>query len=223
MLDFKNITKIYKNDLNYNKVLDNINITINNNEISLIRGNSGVGKSTLLNIIGCLLIPNEGKVYCDGLMFDLSKDDITNFRINNFAYVFQDYNLLPEFNVHENLLLPSYINNIDINKTEKKIDTLLDYMNISYLKKSYPSSISHGEKQRVSILRSLLGKQKIILADEPTGNLDEINTKNILDLIANINKDLNYTFIIASHDKNFISIAHNVYNIKNKKINKYNE
>ena len=218
MLNFKNISKTYHRGDNSNIVLKNVDFSVKNGEISLIIGNSGVGKSTLLNIIGCLLEPDSGNLEHDGGKFDLCKDNTEKFRINNFSYVFQDYNLLPEFNVYENLLIPSYINNINIKQTNNKIDSLLDYMNISYLKYAYPDSISHGEKQRISILRALLGNKKIILADEPTGNLDEINTKIILDLIVNINNDLNYTFIIVSHDKNFDDIAHNVYKIKDKRL-----
>ena len=216
MLNFKNISKTYHRGDNSYIVLENVSFSINNSEISLIRGNSGVGKSTLLNIIGCLLKPDSGNLQYDGRTIDLCHENTEEFRINTFSYVFQDYNLLPEFNIYENLIIPAYINRIDIEKTKSKINSLLDYMEISYLKYVYPDTISHGEKQRVAILRALLGNKKIILADEPTGNLDEINTKMILDLITNINKDLKYTFVIVSHDHNFNDIAHNVYKIKNK-------
>ena len=198
------------------------NISIKENDISLIIGKSGVGKSTLLNILGCLMKPDNGFLDIDGVAINLKDDNTENIRIDNFSYVFQDYNLLPEFTIYENLLIPSYINNWNLNQTKSKIADLLDYMNLNHLLNTYPNLISHGEKQRIVILRSLLGKQQIILADEPTGNLDEINTKIILDLIVKINKDLNYTFIIASHDNNFINISNNVYTIINKKL-KINE
>tara|TARA_Y100000590_G_scaffold470470_1_gene665438 strand:+ start:2222 stop:2887 length:666 start_codon:yes stop_codon:yes gene_type:complete len=220
MLNFKNITKTYTNGLNDNVVLDNVDILIEDN-ISLIIGESGVGKSTLLNIIGCLIKPDKGWLYYDDSKLNLTMDKMKKFRLNNFSYVFQDYNLLPEFTIYQNLLIPAYINNLNIKKIRRKIDEMLDYMKLEYIKNSYPKYISHGEKQRVSFLRSLLAQQKIVLADEPTGNLDKINTKIILDLIVNINKDFGYSFVIASHDKSFINISDNVFEIKNKKIYKY--
>jgi ABC-type lipoprotein export system ATPase subunit len=125
--------------------------------------------------------------------------------------------------VHDNLLFPAYINNLNIKKTKSRMIELLEYMNLLKIQKSFPSELSSGEIQRIAILRSLLGKQKIIIADEPTGNLDEINTKIILNLITNINIDFKYTFIIASHDKNFLNIAHNSHFLKNGKIEIINE
>ena len=220
MLNFRNITKSYNNGKNKNIVLDSAQISIDRNDICLIKGMSGVGKSTLLNIIGCLIKPDNGELTFNQKSISLL-DDNEKFRLSNFSYVFQDYNLLPEFTVYQNLLIPAYINNLDINSIKNKVDDLLIYMNVDHLKDSYPSLISHGEKQRISILRSLLGKQEIILADEPTGNLDEINTKIILDLIVKINKELNYTFIIVSHDGSFEKIATNIYGIEKKKIIKY--
>lgn len=220
MLNFKNITKSYTNGNNKNIVLNSAEIFIQRNSISLIKGMSGVGKSTLLNIMGCLIKPENGELNFNDKKISLLGDN-EKFRISNFSYVFQNFNLLPEFTVYQNLLIPAYINNLDINNIKKKANDLLSYMNVKHLKESYPNLISHGEKQRISILRSLLGTQKIILADEPTGNLDEINTKIILDLIVKINKELNYTFIIVSHDNNFDKIATNIYGIEKKKIIKY--
>tara|TARA_B100000965_G_scaffold286329_1_gene244179 strand:+ start:7243 stop:7908 length:666 start_codon:yes stop_codon:yes gene_type:complete len=220
MLNFENITKSYSNGNNKNIILDSVDISVKLNSISLIKGMSGVGKSTLLNIMGCLIKPDNGKLNFNGKTISLL-DNNEKFRLLNFSYVFQNFNLLPEFTVYENLLIPAYINNLDINRIKKKADDLLDYMNVEHLKESYPNLISHGEKQRISFLRTLLGNQKIILADEPTGNLDEINTKIILDLIVKINVELNYTFIIVSHDSNFDKISSNIYGIEKKKIVRY--
>ena len=218
MLNFSKISKSYNTGNLINMVLEDINITLKDNNISLIMGNSGVGKSTLLNILGCLIKPDNGYLDINQRKVNLKSDDTENIRINNFSYVFQEYNLLPEFTIYENLLIPSYINNLDIIYTKKRINDLLDYMDLMKLKNSFPNCISHGEKQRIAILRSIVSDQKFILADEPTGNLDEINTKIILDLIVKINKELNYTFIIASHDKGFKEISHDIYNIENKKL-----
>ena len=218
MLSFKEIDKSYVNKDIKNLVLDNAEIDISKSEINLITGNSGVGKSTLLNIIGCLLRPDKGQLITGENEYNLKKDNLSNYRINSFSYLFQDFNLLPEFNVYENLLLPSYINKLDLNETKLHIEEYMSYIDIKHLKYSYPESLSHGEKQRVAMLRCLLGGKKIILADEPTGNLDEINTKLLLELILNINRKLEYTFVITSHDMSFKKIANNIFMINNKKI-----
>ncbi len=218
MLSFKEIDKSYVNNEVKNLVLDNAEIDVEKSKINLITGNSGVGKSTLLNIIGCLLKPDNGKLITGDTEYNLNKDNLSKYRINSFSYLFQDFNLLPEFNVYENLLLPSYINKLDLNKTKNNIEEYMSYVDIKHLKYSYPESLSHGEKQRVAMLRCLLGGKKIILADEPTGNLDEINTKLLLELILNINRKLEYTFVITSHDMSFKKIANNIFTINNKKI-----
>ncbi len=218
MLSFKEIYKSYVNKDIKNLVLDNAEIDISKSEINLITGNSGVGKSTLLNIIGCLLRPDKGQLITGKNEYNLKKDNLSNYRLNSFSYLFQDFNLLPEFNVYENLLLPSYINKLDLNETKLHIEEYMSYIDIKHLKYSYPESLSHGEKQRVAMLRCLLGGKKIILADEPTGNLDEINTKLLLELILNINRKLEYTFVITSHDMSFKKIANNIFMINNKKI-----
>tara|TARA_B000000475_G_C15894913_1_gene406070 strand:+ start:129 stop:797 length:669 start_codon:yes stop_codon:yes gene_type:complete len=220
MLDFRNISKKYTNNNIENLVLSNANIKISNSEINLITGNSGVGKSTLLNIMGCLIKPDEGTVFMNDISHDLSRENLSKFRIQLFSYLFQDFNLLPEFNVYENLMIPSYINKLNLKNTKLNIDKYMKYVDLDHLKFAYPSTLSHGEKQRVAMLRSLLGGKKIILADEPTGNLDEINTKLLLELIVNINKELGYTFVITSHDTSFKDISNNIFKIYNKKIDK---
>lgn len=220
MLDFKNITKKYSNNDSENLVLNNASIKVSTADINLIIGNSGIGKSTLLNIMGCLIRPNSGQMSTENHIYDLDKDDLSLFRLNTFSYLFQDFNLLPELSVYENLLLPTIINKLNMNETKSNIEKYMKYIDIKHLKYLYPNTLSHGEKQRVAMLRSLLGGKKIILADEPSGNLDEINTKLLLDLIVNINKELEYTFVITSHDISFQKIANNIFKINNKKIDK---
>ena len=219
MLTLKRIYKSY----NDSEVLSNIDIHFRNEEITLIMGSSGVGKSTLLNIAGCLIRPDSGIIEFENKKIDLVSTNTDKFRVNNFSYVFQNFNLLPEFNVYDNLLIPAYINNLDIENVKVKMLELLDYMNLRNIEKKFPSQLSSGEIQRIALLRSLLGKQKIIIADEPTGNLDESNTKIILNLIANINRDYKYMFIIASHDKSFLDIAHKSYFLNNANVETINE
>ena len=219
MLTLKRIYKSY----NDSEVLSNIDIHFRNEEITLIMGSSGVGKSTLLNITGCLIRPDSGIIEFENKKIDLVSTNTDKFRVNNFSYVFQNFNLLPEFNVNDNLLIPAYINNLDIKNVKTRMLELLDYMNLRNIQKKFPSQLSSGEIQRIALLRSLLGKQKIIIADEPTGNLDESNTKIILNLIANINRDYKYMFIIASHDKSFLDIAHKSYFLNNANVETINE
>ena len=220
---FKNISKKYTNNDRDTDVLKNLDIEFKKEKITLIMGSSGIGKTTLLKIAGCLIKPSSGKLMYENKTYNLLDDNMEKFRTKNFSYVFQNFNLLPEFNVYENLLIPCFINNLDIDNCKNRIDELLSYLNLEYLKFSYPNYISHGEKQRISFIRSIIGEQNYILADEPTGNLDEINTKIILDIIVNINKDFKCSFIIASHDNNFRDIADNIYLIKNGKLIKNNE
>ena len=219
MLTLKRIYKSY----NGSEVLSNIDIQFESEKITLIMGSSGIGKSTLLNIAGCLIRPDSGIIEFENKKIDLVSFNTDEFRVNNFSYVFQNFNLLPEFNVNDNLLIPAYINNLDIKNVRVRMLELLDYMNLRNIQKKFPSELSSGEIQRIALLRSLLGKQRIIIADEPTGNLDEINTKIILNLIANINRDYKYMFIVASHDKSFLDIAHKSYFLTNANVETINE
>ena len=219
MLTLKRIYKSY----NGSEVLSNIDIQFESEKITLIMGSSGIGKSTLLNIAGCLIRPDSGIIEFENKKIDLVSCNTDEFRVNNFSYVFQNFNLLPEFNVNDNLLIPAYINNLDIKNVRVRMLELLDYMNLRNIQKKFPSELSSGEIQRIALLRSLLGKQRIIIADEPTGNLDEINTKIILNLIANINRDYKYMFIVASHDKSFLDIAHKSYFLTNANVETINE
>ena len=220
---FNNISKIYTNNESNTDVLKDLNVEFEKEKITLIMGSSGIGKTTLLNIVGCLIKPNSGKLIYKNKTYNLLTDNMEEFRTKNFSYVFQNFNLLPEFNVYENLLIPCYINNLDIDNCKNRIDELLSYLSLEYLKFSYPDYISHGEKQRIAFIRSIIGQQNYILADEPTGNLEEINTKIILDIIVNINKVFKCSFIIASHDNSFKNIADNIYLIKNGKLIKTDE
>ena len=161
MLDFNNINKSYKNVTKSNLVLDNASIKINTSNINLIIGSSGVGKSTLLNIMGCLIRPESGTLLYENKKYDLQKDNMNDFRISSYSYLFQDFNLLPEFNVYDNLLLPSYINKLNINETKVNIEKYMRFIDIKHLKNVFPNTLSHGEKQRVAMLRSLLGGKKL--------------------------------------------------------------
>ena len=218
MLNIKNISKSYSDANESIPVLKNISLNIKQGSVVTVMGKSGSGKTTLLNIIGGLVMPDSGGLYLDNSIYNYG-DKFSIFRSKSFGYIFQNHNLLPEFTIKENLLLPTIINNNNKNTLEN-IDDYLELLNLLNCKNKYPIKMSKGECQRVSIVRSLMNKPKLIIADEPTANLDENNIKIILDLFVKLNKELNYTFIIATHDKKFMDVSNEIYKINNFKLKK---
>jgi len=200
ILSAKNISKSFDGS----KVLDKISLSINQGEIIVISGPSGAGKTTLLNILGTIETPdisNDSKlIICETDISKLNDTELSNFRNMNIGFVFQFHELLPEFTCLENVCLPGWINNSDSNLEERarylfKILGLKDKLN------KKPATLSGGERQRVSIARALINNPKIILADEPSGNLDSNNTETIYNIFWNLRKKINCTFIIVTHDQ----------------------
>jgi len=213
-----NISKSFNDSTRQLSVLDDVSLDINNNDIVTIYGHSGVGKSTLLSIMSGLLQPDMGKV----LMQDEDLySSLNNNRSKKIGYIFQSHCMLPELNIIDNLLIPAYINNLDIKKSIKQIDEYLSMFNLYDLKNTFPINLSYGENQRLSIIRSLINNPLIIFADEPTGNLDENNSKIILELFVKLNKEYDCTFVIATHDDKFTSISNKCYRIDNRKLIKF--
>ncbi len=179
-------------------VLNKVNIKIDRGEIVIIEGPSGIGKTTLLNIIAGIDTPTEGEVIIDGTkIFDLDEDERAKFRLKKIGIIFQQMNLIEDLNVMENIALPLKLAG---KKWKKRVDELLKYMKIESLKYEMPHSLSGGEMQRCAIARALANNPEILIADEPTSNLDDENTKNIADLLIKINNEMNTTIIIATHD-----------------------
>ncbi len=205
-IETKNLNKIYNtNNVEYH-ILKDINIDIQENEFVSIIGPSGAGKSTLLYMIGTLDIPTSGEI----LYFNqkstlnlekLKQKDLNNFRNKNLGFIFQFHHLLPEFSVFENIMMPVYLGNENLKEAELRAISLMEYAGIIELKDKMPSQISGGEQQRVAIIRALINKPDLILADEPTGNLDSENSKIILNIIKKIQKDFNVTIIVATHSE----------------------
>lgn len=203
-IETKNLNKIYNtNNVEYH-ILKDINIDIQENEFVSIIGPSGAGKSTLLYMIGTLDIPSSGEI----LYFNqkstlnlekLKQKDLNNFRNKNLGFIFQFHHLLPEFSVFENIMMPVYLGNENLKEAEQRAISLMVYAGIIELKDKMPSQISGGEQQRVAIIRALINKPDLILADEPTGNLDSENSKIILNMLKKIQKDFNVTIIVATH------------------------
>ena len=200
MILAKNIHKFYDN----NHILKGIDINVNKGEIISLVGASGAGKTTLLQILGT--IDSYDKKEGSRLLLNnhdvsiMSDDELARFRNQEIGFVFQFHQLLPEFTAIENICIPAFINKTPKIIAETKAKELMDYLGIINKTNNKPNELSGGEKQRVAVARSLINEPSIILADEPSGNLDTSSSNNLHDLFLDLRKDFNYTFIIATHD-----------------------
>lgn len=201
----KNISKSF----NETKVLKEINLSINQGEIISISGPSGAGKTTLLNILGTIETPDDNNdsklMICERDVFELNDKELSNFRNKNIGFVFQFHELLPEFTCLENVCLPAWIGN-NSNIKERAISLFKELGLIDKLDKK-PSTLSGGERQRVSVARALINNPKIILADEPSGNLDSKNSEILYDIFFDLRKKINCTFIIVTHNQSLAKKA----------------
>jgi len=207
MIKVKNLTHYYNND----KALENINLEINKGEFICLVGESGSGKSTLLSIISTLLKPTKGELFFENLNYKNIKD-IDDFRKTNIGFIFQFHYLINYLTVKENIKLANE------KATENEIHNLLKILRIENLSNKYPNEISGGQRQRVAIARALINKPKVIIADEPTGNLDSKNSLNVFEIFKKLSKE-QVTIIVATHDKNLAQIANKIYEVKDGKIN----
>jgi len=211
ILSVKNLKKTFKDGDKALEVLKGVSFDLCKGDILTIKGPSGSGKSTLLSLLGTLDQPDSGELIIDNKSLKDVKDyDL--IRNTHIGFIFQFHNLIAELNVVENVTIPTLI-------AGKKIDTdyvdeLFDYFDLSNRKKSFPLDLSGGEKQRVSAMRAIINKPSIVIADEPTGNLDEHNAIKMIDLFEKLNHDFNLTFVIATHDEK-------VFNIGSKKMKLY--
>ncbi len=211
MIRLENVKKSYGNI----EVLKGINLNIMQGDFWAIKGKSGAGKSTLLHIIGTIDEPDSGKVYFDNtLLNEIRGKRLADLRNKNIGFVFQFHHLLPEFNAIENVMIPGFIARTEKSQLEQKAKELLDYVGLKDRAYHKPSEMSGGEQQRVAIARALINQPKIILADEPTGNLDSNTSEDIHKLFTSINQSYNTTLIIVTHNDKLADIAKNVYTMK---------
>ena len=200
MILAKNIHKFYEN----NHILKGIDLNVSKGEIISLVGASGAGKTTLLQILGTIdsymKEENSTLLLNDHDVSIMSDDELANFRNQEIGFVFQFHQLLPEFTAIENICIPAFINKTPKIIAETKAKELMDYLGIINKTNNKPNELSGGEKQRVAVARSLINEPSIILADEPSGNLDTSSSNNLHDLFLDLRKDFNYTFIIATHD-----------------------
>ncbi len=190
------------------KVLKNINITINEGEIVSIVGPSGAGKTTLLQIIGTLDKPDAGIIQFNGVEIGKMKEKhLSDFRNKNIGFVFQFHQLLPEFTAIENVIIPALIGKTKESKARERAKELLDMMGLSERFNHKPNELSGGEKQRVAVARALINNPAVILADEPSGSLDSENKAELHKLFFDLQKTINQTFVIVTHDEHLASIT----------------
>lgn len=208
----RNIYKSYGNGNNILPVLKKISFEIKEKDFVTVVGPSGIGKSTLLNIIGTLDKPDSGSIQFDGL--DLSKfsdNQLSDLRLNMIGFIFQFHHLIPEFNVIDNVIMPNLIAEKKPNYSMAK--DLLDHVQIVDKINSFPSQLSGGEKARVSVARALMNNPKIILADEPTGNLDAENAERLIDLLLKVKEEFDQTIVLSTHNKKLSKLGNKKFEI----------
>ena len=215
MIELKNIYKSFDQVC----VLDDINFKVKKNEIIAIEGSSGAGKTTLLKIIGKIERPDSGNIiFKEKNITKLDSNNLQKFRNNNIGFVFQFHHLMPEFTALENICMPALLSNRDKTETKKKAIDLMNFLNIEKKQNSYPDFISGGEKQRVAIARALINNPDLILADEPSGNLDTRQSMEIYNLFNSLRKEFDQTFIIVTHDKELSNMSDKKIILKDGKI-----
>ena len=221
IVEIKDLVKVYGKEIK-NEVLHGINLNIAKGEFASIIGPSGSGKSTLLNLLGALDKPTDGNIYInDSHINKLSDDQLALFRNKNIGFVFQFHHLLPEFTSVENVLIPNWIDaGNSSSQNKKRAMELLSLVGLEGFENKLVTKLSGGQKQRVAIARSLMNKPDIILADEPTGNLDSETSTKIYNLLRDINKELDTTFIIVTHDRHIASKTDRVIEIIDGNIDK---
>ncbi|MDT8719341.1 ABC transporter ATP-binding protein [Clostridium sp. 19966] len=213
ILRVENLNKVYGTGNSRVDALKDINLSVNKGEFAAIVGASGSGKSTLLHLLGGLDMPTSGKVIIDSeSIYDYKEEKLAIFRRRKIGFIFQFFNLIPVLDVEENISLPALLDNEKVDK--KYLDEIISLLGLTERKTHLPSELSGGQQQRVSIGRALLNKPSIILADEPTGNLDSKNSKEVIDLLKFTAKKYNQTLILITHDVNIASMADRIINIE---------
>ena len=218
IIKINNLSKTFNDGKKKKTILENLNLSIKTGQSIAITGRSGCGKTTLLNIIGGLLDFDYGDLFINNININsLSLNQIADYRKNYFGFITQNFNLLDDRNVFENVALPLYYSSIKKSDIQKRVNTILTTLDISHLAQKNIKNLSGGEKQRVAIARALVKKSKIILADEPTGSLDEKTELDILNIFSKL-KNSGITLIIVTHNKKVANHCDLIYELKNKSL-----
>lgn len=217
ILKTEGLKKYYGKGENEVRALDDVNLTINEGEFTAIVGTSGSGKSTLLHMLGGLDRPTSGIVEVEGKnIFKFNDEELTIFRRRKIGFIFQNYNLIPILNVYENIILPI---ELDGNKVDRRyVNSVISVLGIESKIKNYPNNLSGGQQQRVAIARALATRPAIILADEPTGNLDSKTTLDVLGLLKTTSQNFNQTIVMITHNEEIAQMADRTIRIEDGKI-----
>lgn len=217
LMQIQHLSKVYGQGENQVRAVDDISFTVEKGEFLAIIGPSGSGKSTLLHILGGVDRPTSGKVFVDGQdVYAQNEDQLAIFRRRQVGLIYQFYNLIPVLNVVENMTLPVLMDGRQVN--QERLEELLDVLGLRGREKYLPNQLSGGQQQRVSIGRALMNAPAVVLADEPTGNLDSKNTQEIVELLKMSNKKYGQTLVIITHDENIALQAHRVIAIEDGRI-----
>ena len=213
MIKTVNLQKVFRTEEVQTLALNNVNIEVNEGEFVAIMGPSGCGKSTLLNILGLLDNPTEGEYYLNGTeVSKYTEAQRTSLRKGVIGFVFQSFNLIDELNVYENIELPLLYMGVPASERKQRIEQAMERMTISHRAKHFPQQLSGGQQQRVAIARAVVANPKLILADEPTGNLDSKNGKEVMDLLKELNKE-GTTIVMVTHSQHDAGFADRVINL----------
>ena len=213
LMQIQHLSKVYGQGENQVRAVDDISFTVEKGEFLAIIGPSGSGKSTLLHILGGVDRPTSGKVFVDGQdVYAQNEDQLAIFRRRQVGLIYQFYNLIPVLNVVENMTLPVLMDGRQVN--QERLEELLDVLGLRGREKHLPNQLSGGQQQRVSIGRALMNAPAVVLADEPTGNLDSKNSQEIVELLKMSNKKYGQTLVIITHDENIALQAHRVIAIE---------
>lgn len=213
MIKTVNLQKVFRTEEVQTLALNNVNIEVNEGEFVAIMGPSGCGKSTLLNILGLLDNPTAGEYYLNGTeVSKYTEAQRTSLRKGVIGFVFQSFNLIDELNVYENIELPLLYMGVPASERKQRIEQAMERMAISHRAKHFPQQLSGGQQQRVAIARAVVANPKLILADEPTGNLDSKNGKEVMDLLKELNKE-GTTIVMVTHSQHDAGFADRVINL----------
>ncbi len=213
MIKIKDLRKVFRTEEVETIALNNISMGVKEGEFVAIMGPSGCGKSTLLNILGLLDNPTSGEYWLDGKeVGHLKEKERTQTRKGKIGFVFQSFNLIEEMTVYENVELPLTYLKVKASERKKRVEEVLRRMNISHRAGHFPNQLSGGQQQRVAIARAVIANPKLILADEPTGNLDSKNGKDVMDLLTELNRE-GTTIVMVTHSQHDASFAHRIVNL----------
>jgi putative ABC transport system ATP-binding protein len=219
IIEITNVTKCYDTGSSQVRALQGINLSIHSGEMIIFSGKSGCGKTTLLNLVGGLDEPTSGEVWVGRQNIGgLSEKERALYRRREVGTIFQSFNLIPMLSVEENIALPHWLEGISTKQTRLRVETLLEQLNLTPRRNHRPHELSGGEQQRVAIARALVNSPRVILADEPTGNLDSQTGRQVLSILSDLNRNQGQTILIATHSREADSLASRLVTLRDGKI-----